>query len=128
MDITNFVRKATNLNINWKYGDFHDVIEILSTKYIVDYEINEEKIAVIHIKDEIIGFLSLNYPLFFIVNNHLSQLKSLLEKYNYIQFINVDSIAKKYLSIDNTLYNTYFDYIDNTNSFSAQDFYFNNVT
>ncbi|WP_415492746.1 hypothetical protein, partial [Chryseobacterium flavum] len=65
MDITNLVKNATNLNVNWKYGDFYEIIEILSTKYIVNYEINEEKVAMIQLENEIIGFLFRNYPLFF---------------------------------------------------------------
>ncbi|BAP32520.1 uncharacterized protein CHSO_3483 [Chryseobacterium sp. StRB126] len=128
MDITNLVKKAINLNVNWKHGDFYEMIEILSIRYIVNYEINEEKIAMIQVENEIIGFIFLNYPLFFIENKYLLQLKKELEKYDYIQFINVDSIYHKYLSIDENLYNTYFDYMDNIDIFSAQDFYFYNVT
>ncbi|MET3532589.1 hypothetical protein DRF59_18955 [Chryseobacterium flavum] len=128
MDITNLVKNATNLNVNWKYGDFYEIIEILSTKYIVNYEINEEKVAMIQLENEIIGFLFRNYPLFFIENRYFLQLKKLLEKNDYIQFINVASIYQEDLSIDNVLYNTYFDHMDNTNKFSAQDLYFYNVT
>jgi hypothetical protein len=128
MDITNFVEKAVNLNVNWKHFDFYDITEMLSKNYIVNYEVNEEKIATIQIENELVGFLCMDYPLFFIEDKKLSEIKILLQEYLYIQYIPVDSINNQYLSVDKALYDKYFDYMDNINSFSANDFYFNNIT
>jgi hypothetical protein len=72
--------------------------------------------------------LYVNHPLFFIENTYSTQVKTILDKYDYIQYINVDVINHEYLSVDKILYDKYFDYMDNTNNFSAQDFYFNNIT
>lgn len=128
MDITNFVKKAINSNEDWRHFDFYDVTKILSIEYIVNYEINEEKIATIQIENEIIGFLLIDYPLFFIEDKYCLQIRMLLQKYYYIEYIVVNSINQKKLSINEALYNEYFSFMDDTNNFSAQDFYFYNIT
>ncbi|MCQ9641629.1 hypothetical protein MP478_19790 [Chryseobacterium sp. WG14] len=128
MNITTFIEKAINLKVNWKHYDFFDAIDELTKFFNVSYEADVEKIAVIEIKDNVVGYLYVNHPLFFIENIYSTQVKTILDKYDYIQYINVDSINHEYLSVDKVLYDKYFDYMDNTNNFSAQDFYFNNIT
>lgn len=127
MDITNFIKRAINLDVNWRHLDFLNVIDILSKNYFINYEVNEEKIAVIQKNDDIVGYLYLKYPLFFIESEYFSPINLILNEYNYIQYIKVDSINHEYLYVDKILYDKYFDYMENVNNFSAQDFYFFNV-
>ena len=128
MDITDFIEKAIKVDANWRYFDFYAAIDILSKTYLVDHEINEEKIAIIQNEDNTLGYLYLKYPFFFIKSEHHSLINSLLSEYSYIQYIKVDSIYHEYLSMDKLLYDKYFDHMENINNFSAQDFYFCNIT
>lgn len=128
MDITTYIEKAVNLKVNWKYCDFYDIIAELTKLFNINYEFEVEKIAVVEIENKIIGYIYTNYPIFFIEDEFILQIKTILSKYDYIQYINVDSFNHEYLSVDKTLYNKYFDYMDNLNNFSVRDFYFYNIT
>jgi hypothetical protein len=128
MDITTFIKKAVNLEINWKYCDFYDIIGELTKFFNINYESEVEKIAVVEIENKIVGYIYANYPIFFIEDKFLFQIKTILHKYDYIQYINVDSFEHEYLSMDKELYDKYFNYMDDLNSFSVLDFYFYNIT
>lgn len=128
MDITTFIIKAVNLKVNWKFCDFQDVIGELTKLFNINYESEVEKIAVVEIENKIIVYICANYPIIFIEEKFLFRIKIILNKYDYIQYISVDSFNHEYLSVDKTLYDKYFDYMDNLSNFSVQDFYFNNIT
>ncbi|MCS3532030.1 hypothetical protein [Chryseobacterium sp. JUb7] len=127
MNITSIIESVISLNINWKHSDFHNIIDILSNNYYINIEIDEEKIATIVIKNSIIGYLCLDYPLFFIENKYFSEVKFLLDQFSYLQYINVNSLLEKSLSVDAETYNKYFNFMGNLKDFSAEDFYFYNV-
>ncbi|GEN65728.1 hypothetical protein [Chryseobacterium rhizosphaerae] len=128
MDITAILQKAIYANMNWKHSIFFSVIETLSHHYITDIEIDSEKIYVLSTENKIIGYICLNYPLIFIENNYASQVDNILSAFDSIQYIRVKTLHDQYLSIDPDIYNTCFDYMENLTSFSAEDFYFCNVT
>ncbi|MGI9651095.1 hypothetical protein [Chryseobacterium sp. RLHN22] len=128
MNITNFIEKAINLDVNWRHYDFFDIIDELKILFKVSYEPSVEKIAMIELSNNIVGYINSNYPFVFIEDKFLTELKNILYKYDYIQYISIDSVNHKYLSIDRTLYDKYFNYLENTDRFSAEDFYFYNIT
>lgn len=127
MNITNLIEKAINLDVNWRYYDFFDIIDELKKIFKVNYELGVEKIAMIELSNNIVGYINSNYPFIFIEDKFLPEIKKILYKYNYIQYINIDSVNHKYLAIDRTLYDKYFNYLENTDRFSAEDFYFYNI-
>ncbi|GAA4160693.1 hypothetical protein GCM10022217_25120 [Chryseobacterium ginsenosidimutans] len=128
MNITTFIKKAVNLEVNWKYCDFYDIIGELTKFFNINYESEVEKIAVVEIENKIVGYIYANYPIFFIEDKFLFQIKTILHKYDYIQYINVDSFEHEYLSMDKELYDKYFNCMDDLNNFSVLDFYFYNIT
>jgi capsular polysaccharide biosynthesis protein len=127
MNITSIIEKATTLDINWKHFDFQNIVDVLSKNYCVNIEIVEERIAIIAIKNVIIGYLCLNYPLFFIEDKYYSEIKLLLNQFNYLQYINVNNLFEESLSVDAETYNKYFNFMENLENFSAEDFYFYNI-
>ncbi|AZA98116.1 hypothetical protein EG359_00155 [Chryseobacterium joostei] len=128
MNITETLRKVVHSNNYWKHSDFLSVMETLSSHYDIDIEIDSEKIAVIVLENKTIGYTCLNYPMIFIENKYASQVRNVLHTFNDVEYIIVDMISHQYLSVDSDIYNSYFDYMENLNAFSAEDFYFYNVT
>lgn len=128
MNITKLLEIAINLDVNWRHHDFFDIIDELKILFKVSYEPSVEKIAMIELSNNVIGYVNSNYPFIFIEDKFLKELKNILFEYDYIQYINIDSVNHKYLSIDRTLYDKHFNYLENTDIFSAEDFYFYNVT
>ncbi|MFP3831987.1 hypothetical protein [Chryseobacterium sp. SIMBA_028] len=57
----------------------------------------------------------------------MSQVRNVLHTFNDVEYIIVDMISHQYLSVDTDIYNSYFDYMENLNAFSAEDFYFYNA-
>ncbi|GEJ43393.1 hypothetical protein CRS_00010 [Chryseobacterium sp. ON_d1] len=127
MDITPIIRKAIDSNNNWKHSAFTSVIELLSSHYDIDIEIDTEKIAVLSLKNKTIGYICLNYPLIFIESEYVLQVKNFLYTFNNVEYIIVDTIFNQYLLINSYIYNSYFEYMENLTTFSAEDFYFYNV-
>ncbi len=127
MDITPIIRKAIDSNNNWKHSAFTSVIELLSSHYDIDIEIDTEKIAVLSLKNKTIGYICLNYPLIFIESKYVLQVKNFLYTFNNVEYIIVDTIFNQYLLINSYIYNSYFEYMENLTAFSAEDFYFYNV-
>lgn len=127
MDITPIIRKAIDSNNNWKHSAFTSVIELLSSHYDIDIEIDTEKIAVLSLKNKTIGYICLNYPLIFIESEYVLQVKNFLYTFNNVEYIIVDTIFNQYLLINSYIYNSYFEYMENLTAFSAEDFYFYNV-
>jgi len=127
MNITSIIEKAITIGINWKHFHFHNIVDILSNNYCVNIEIDQEKIAIVAIENIIIGYLYLNHPLFFIENKYYSEIKSLLNQFNYLQYINVNNLFEESLSVDAETYNRYFNFMENLDNFSAEDFYFSNI-
>ncbi len=127
MDITPIIRKAIDSNNNWKHSAFISVIELLSSHYEIDIEIDTEKIAVLSLKNKTIGYICLNYPLIFIESKYVLQVKNFLYTFNNVEYIIVDTIFNQYLLINSYIYNYYFEYMENLTAFSAEDFYFYNV-
>lgn len=127
MDITEILRTAVHSNNYWKHSNFRSVIEILSYHYYTDIETDTEKIAILHLKNKIIGYICLNYPLIFIESQYALQVKNVLHTFHDIEYIVVDTLSTPYLSVDSDIYNSYFDFMENLNAFSAEDFYFYNV-
>lgn len=127
MDITQSIQKAINSNTNWKHSDFGSAVDALSLNYHVDIEINAEKIGVLSSEEKIIAYVHLNYPIILLENNYSQQIKSILSSYK-IQYIMVNTLDDQCLSVDPDIYNTYFDYMRHLDNFSADDFYFYNVT
>jgi hypothetical protein len=113
--------------VNWRHFDFYDVINILSKFYVIHYKTNEEKIALIESENNIIGYLCLNYPIFFIKYKNFQEIQLKISKYNYLQCIVIDSIVERSLKVDRLTYGKYFNYMDDIDNFSAEEFYFYNV-
>ncbi|MCJ7934888.1 MAG: hypothetical protein MUW56_15020 [Chryseobacterium sp.] len=128
MDITYFIKKAVNLDVNWKYDHFHSIVSELSKFFNVNYEPEVEKIAIVEIENNIVGYIYADYPIFFIEDTYLSKIKAILHKDEYIQYVTVDFFNHEYLSVDKALYEKYFNYMDDLNNFSVLDFYFYNIT
>ncbi|MEN5308419.1 hypothetical protein ABE425_12970 [Chryseobacterium cucumeris] len=74
-----------------------------------------------------VGYICLNYPLIFIEKLYALQVKNILHTFRDIEYIIVDTLSNPYLTVDPDIYNAYFDFIENLNAFSAEDFYFYNV-
>ncbi|WP_347216054.1 hypothetical protein [Chryseobacterium sp.] len=127
MDITEIIQRAMDLNNNWKHSTFSTVTENLLSHYEVDLEIDSEKIAVLRLNNNTIGYICLNYPLVFIETKHASQINDILFKFNNIQYITISTLDIQCLTINSDFYNSYFNYMENLNAFSAEDFYFYNV-
>ncbi len=85
-----------------------------------------ERIAILNLGNNI-GYICLNYPLIFIENQYALQVKNILHTFHDIEYIIVDTLSDPKLSVDPDIYNTYFDFMENLNAFSAEDFYFYNV-
>lgn len=127
MNITSLIEKAAALDINWKHFDFHNVKDTLAHKYVINIEFEEEKIAVLSLKNTIVGYLCLDYPIFFIENEYYADIHSILNQFDYIQYINVENISKQSLSVNPEIYNKYFYYFENMDRFSAEYFYSYNI-
>lgn len=127
MDITETLQAAVHSNNYWKHSDFSSITNTLSNYYSVDIEMEAEKITVLSLGNKIIGYICLNYPLIFIESQYALQVKSLLHPFHDIEFIIVSTLSNQYLSVNPDIYNAYFDFMENLNAFSAEDFYFYNV-
>ncbi|MDR3024816.1 hypothetical protein [Chryseobacterium sp.] len=127
MDITETLQTAVHSNNYWKHSDFSTVIETLIPHYSIDIEMEIEKISVLHLENKTIGYICLNYPLIFIESQYALQVKNILHSFHDIEYIIVDTLSNPYLSVSPDIYNVYFDFMENLNAFSAEDFYFYNV-
>lgn len=129
MDITEILQVAVHSDNYWKHSDFSSVTETLSCHYYnIDIEMETEKIAILNLGNKTIGYIFLNHPLIFIENQYSLQVKNVLHSFHYIEYIIVDTLSNPYLSVDSNIYNTYFNFMENLNTFSAEDFYFYNIT
>lgn len=128
MDITEILQVAVHSDNYWKLSDFSSVTETLSYHYYnIDIEMETEKIAILNLGNKTIGYIFLNHPLILIENQHSLQVKNVLHSFHYIEYIIVDTLSNVYLSVEPDFYNIYFDFMENLNAFSAEDFYFHNV-
>lgn len=127
MDITEILQAAVHSNNYWKHSDFSSVIEALSFPYRTDIEKETEKIAILNLGNKTVGYICLNYPLIFIEKLYALQVKNILHTFRDIEYIIVDTLSHPYLTVDPDIYNAYFDFMENLNAFSAEDFYFYNV-
>ncbi|MGI9581970.1 hypothetical protein ACR1PO_12205 [Chryseobacterium sp. RRHN12] len=127
MDITEILQAAVHSNNYWKHSDFRSVIETLSYHYSTDIEMETEKIAVLNLGNKTIGYICLNYPLIFIESLYALHVKNILHTFHDIEYIIVDTLSNPYLTVNSDIYNAYFDFMENLNAFSAEDFYFYNV-
>ncbi|MDR4954759.1 hypothetical protein REB14_21470 [Chryseobacterium sp. ES2] len=127
MDITETLQTAVHSNNYWKHTDFISVVEVLSFHYDINIEMDIEKITALHLGNKPIGYICLNYPLIFIESQYALQVTNLLHIFHDIEYIMVNTLSHPYLSVDPDIYNAYFDFMENLNAFSAEDFYFYNV-
>ncbi|MFS4470450.1 hypothetical protein [Chryseobacterium sp. T20] len=102
-------------------------METLKPHYNIDIETDTEKYTTLLLGDKTIGYICLNYPLIFIESQYALQVKNILHTFHDIEYIIVDTLSTPYLSVDPDFYNAYFDFMENLNAFSAEDFYFYNV-
>ena len=86
-----------------------------------------EKIAILNLGNKTIGYICLNYPLIFMESQYALQVKNALHSFHEIEYIIVDTLSNPNLSVDHDIYNAYFDFMENLNAFSSEDFYFYNV-
>ncbi|MCC3214674.1 hypothetical protein LIV57_05290 [Chryseobacterium sp. X308] len=54
-------------------------------------------------------------------------LQAAVHSNNYWKHCDFISVTDPYLTVDPDIYNAYFDFMENLNAFSAEDFYFYNV-
>lgn len=127
MDITETLQTAVHSNNYWKHSDFCSVMEVLSSHYDINIEMDTEKITALHLGNKPIGYICLNYPLIFIESQYALQVKNLLHTFHDIEYIMVNTLSHPYLSVNPDIYNAYFDFMENLDAFSAEDFYFYNV-
>lgn len=127
MNITSTIKSAIGLNINWKHSEFHKIVDILSGGYCVQIESDEEKLASISVKSTIIGYLCLDYPIFFLENIYYPEIRFYLSEFKSVHYINVKSLSERSLSVDAEIYNRYFHFMEDSDNFSAEDFYFYNI-
>ncbi|MFC3161494.1 hypothetical protein SAMN05443633_101589 [Chryseobacterium arachidis] len=127
MDITSIIKNAVASDINWKHQDFHYIVDILSKRYFITIDLEEEKVAILALKNTVTGYLCLEYPLFFIENKFYSEVRLILNQFKYLKYIKVDSLSEQSLTVNPETYNKYFNYFENMDSFSAEDFYFYNI-
>mgnify|MGYP000196171465 CR=1 FL=1 len=127
MDITETLQAAVYSNNFWKHSDFSSVIETIEVYYDIDIEMDTEKFTTLLLGDKTIGYICLNYPLIFIESQYALQVKNILHIFHDIEYIIVDTLSTPYLSVNPDIYNVYFDFMENLNAFSAEDFYFYNV-
>lgn len=127
MDITETLQTAVHSNNYWKHSDFSSLMEVLSFHYEINIEMDTEKITALHLGNKTIGYICLNYPLIFIESQYALQVKNLLHSFHDIEYIIVNTLSHPYLSVNPDIYNAYFDFMENLNAFSAEDFYFYNV-
>ncbi|WP_129056041.1 MULTISPECIES: hypothetical protein [unclassified Chryseobacterium] len=128
MDITEILQIAVHSNNYWKHSDFSSVMETLKLYYNSDIETDTEKLTTLLLGDKIIGYICLNYPLVFIESQYALHVKNILQTFHDIEYIIVDTLSNPYLSVDPDIYNAYFDFMENLNAFSAEEFYFYNIT
>jgi hypothetical protein len=127
VDITEILQAAVHSNNYWKHSYFSSVIETLSYHYSTYIEMETERIAILNLGNKTMGYICLNYPLIFIENQYALQVKNILHTFHDIEYIIVDTLSDPKLSVDPDIYNAYFDFMENLNAFSAEDFYFYNV-
>ncbi|RXM41130.1 hypothetical protein BOQ62_02420 [Chryseobacterium sp. CH21] len=102
-------------------------METLKPHYNINIEMDTEKVVVLLLGDKTIGYICLNYPLIFIESQYALEVKNIRHTFHDIEYIMVDMLSNPYLSVDPDFYNAYFDFMENLNAFSAEDFYFYNV-
>ncbi len=102
-------------------------METLKPHYSINIEMDTEKFTTLFLGDKAIGYICLNYPLIFVESQYALQIKNVLHAFHDIGYIIVDTLSNPYLSVDSDIYNAYFDFMENLNAFSAEDFYFYNV-
>lgn len=127
MDISETLQTIVHSDNYWKHSDFSSVMEALKPHYNTHIEMDTEKVVVLLLGDKAIGYICLNYPLIFIESQYALQVKNILHTFHDIEYIMVDTLSNAYLSVDPDFYNAYFDFMENLNAFSAEDFYFYNV-
>ncbi|OCA68660.1 hypothetical protein BBH99_15025 [Chryseobacterium contaminans] len=128
MDITEILQTAVHSNNYWKHSDFSSVTEALSSHYSTDIEMETEKITLLNLGNKTIGYICLNHPLIFIENQYALQVKNVLHSFHDIGYIVVDTLNNQCLSVNHEVYHKYFNWIENLNTFSAEEFSFYHIT
>ncbi len=125
MDITQEILKALNEETLWSVSEFYEVKTIISNHvFTVSFWEGDEKWASIGFNNQLIGYIWSSYPLIIIKKPFINNIKRLLSKFTYINFINAESFSDEiYLANSSILQKTLIGF-DISSFFSLEDFIF----
>jgi hypothetical protein len=123
--ITQNILNAISKDVLWSVDLFFKFIEQLQKKqYIVSYWENEENWASISFEGTLVGYLWKKYPLLFIEKKIRGDFNELLNDFEFIVVITVDSLTEKCFKVDYSMLKDTLDYGVNYDAFSAEDLWF----
>lgn len=125
-NITVQIKEAIAVNALWRISDFFYFIEILNgAGFKISYWKDEENWATLLHNGEVITYIWQKYPLIFVREDCVEDLKMFIKELNYIIVIeSKDLVSNDFtLDMDEDLINRISCAV-NTKSFSANDFWF----
>ncbi|MGM5631614.1 hypothetical protein O2K51_11995 [Apibacter raozihei] len=123
-DLTKYFLDAINSNLYWKHDMFFDAVNLLQlNKYTISFWLNEENWAIINLEDKTIGYMWINYPLLFVLNEYIADILTLLDS-SQITIVGIKSLQKKEFKVDYNLLKDYLDYGFDSKCFSIEDLWF----
>lgn len=124
-DLTNIITNIIRVyDGDWIFNDFFTILSILKKSgFEISFWKEEENWASVIHNSKVVGFLWSKYPLLFIENKYKNLIKKKSNNYKF-EIIFVDSISTDLFKIDNNLVSM-FDFFINSNSFTAEDLWFN---
>ena len=128
-DITNIINEVGSTEMMWSTELFYSVIEeIGNNEFEVSFWEDEENWASVLVNKETIAYVWKKYPLVLRSSKVSENLKKILKDYNFICFIEVNSLRGKELKIDSKRLTNLVSFDFDTESFSAEDLWFQTNT
>jgi len=124
-NVTQIFRNAISSHTDWMINTFYKVIEVLRKKDVrISFWEGEENWASILIDNKTVGYIWRKYPLIVIKKNSVPNLISLLSNQKIINYLEVDSLDKELLRIEDSELAEFLDGYSNLSSFTIEDIWF----
>lgn len=123
-NITQAFKQAVSSDANWMFNTFYLVIDELDEVGIqVSFWEGEENWASILVDDSIAGYIWKRYPLIVFERGYLPDLKTTISNIGNISCIELDSLNRELLKLDEA-FKPYFDTYLDFSSFTMEELWF----
>lgn len=124
-DITRTIKECAVKDVLWSVNDFPYALQLLVKDGLtISYWENEECWATVSLDNQIIGYVWKKYPLIMTPVNFQQRISKILTELNYINYIAVNSLVEKELTLEYDEVNDIVDFFEEYKAFSSNDFWF----